>query len=1462
MKKNYSPPLRSLFLALLLLSSIPKLFAQAPCDATFTGLTTPSCSSNPSVTLTATTPGGTFSGPGITGNTFNPTTAGVGTHNITYSVAGVGGTYAISTIPFISQPAVANLVTLGDDAMSTALPIGFTFNFFGNAYTQFEISSNGFITFNLGANASGCCQGQVIPNAATPNNLIAAVWDDLYPPGAGTLGYQTFGTAPNRTLVVSWFNTPFCCGSVPAVTSSIVLYETSNIIEIHSANVANATPATMGIENLNGTAAYAVAGRNSGTINVTNDGVRFTPSVTCLLNSSTQSVTVNQSPVVIAQTATPTLCGAATGQLNAVGTASTYTWMPGSLAGGPQTVTPASTTIYTVTGTSANGCTKTSTVTINVNPQPSVTIAQTPPNPICGVNPTLTANATGGGAGTPAPGLRYYVRTSDPWGTGNNTTAMNAVFGPGNWSAVPFSTPAATIFTPTTQFVFLEGSDANAIDMNNFVTANITAIQAWVNSGGRLFMNAGPNGGGNMTWGFGGVTLNYNSPQGTVTPTIPAHPIHVGPFTPLAASYSGNSYSHAHITGGATTALISGGGVNVLTSLLWGNGLVLFGGITSPNFHTPVAEAQNLWQNIISYTATTAVAPTYTYNWMPGSLATQSITPVSNGTYTVTVTAAGCPSTATTTIVINPAITVNATASINPTCAGAPTVLTATGANTYNWMPGNLTGSSVTVNPLTTTTYTVTGSEVTGCTATTVITINVTALPPIVVGTATPNPVCIGYPTTLTASGSAISYTWAGAVPVTDGVPFIPPASGIYTVTGTAANGCTATDAVQVNVQAQPNIGINVSPNDTVCFNTNITLGGTGGSTYSWSSPVVNNTAFQATATATYTVTGTDLLGCTNTATIEITVNPLPNVFVASVMPNDSVCDGTPVTLTAGGNAITYNWTNPIQNGVAFTPPAGTNTYGLQGIDAKGCINYANQQIVVNIAPTVVVASVLPNDTICANSLVTLTGGGANSYTWTGSVVDNTPFTIMSSGNYTVTGTDINGCTNTASITMYTYPTPAITITSSPSTGVVCGTNPVILTANGGVSYSWSGGVTNGAFFYPPSSGVYTVIATDGNSCTVTSTTNVTVSNVTGNLALTIGANINSISGSSTTSFNQPAGSQVSYYNALCNLISKIELGPGVNLGNITTQVIVSSSILTYNGQPYVRRRYVITPATNGPAVNVTLPLLQADFNSYNLTSPSWPQLPTGPADLAGIANIRITKVDGGTLGVGTPTVITPATTWNGTFWELSFPVTNFSEFYVHSANPGNVPLPVSITNFSGEKHSKHNVLHWTTSQEMNNDYFTLQHSTDGMEFRDLGKIASQGSNGSSATPLTYSFIDQNPVAGHNYYRLMQTDLDQNQTQHAQVVDLIWGDNGSLVSIFPNPTNSVINVDLFVEKNQNTRIHVLDMSGRIVVQVKGQATKGNNHFQLDLSELAEGVYTVQVFENNTLTHVSKINKMN
>ena len=144
MKKIYSIFFKAFIALGLILCQTKISHAQAPCDASFTGLTSPTCSANSPLTLTPTTAGGTFSGPGIAGNQFNPVTAGVGTHTITYSVAGLAGNYATSAIPFVTPPSVDNLVTLSDDAMTGTLPIGFTFNFFGTNYTQFEISSNGF----------------------------------------------------------------------------------------------------------------------------------------------------------------------------------------------------------------------------------------------------------------------------------------------------------------------------------------------------------------------------------------------------------------------------------------------------------------------------------------------------------------------------------------------------------------------------------------------------------------------------------------------------------------------------------------------------------------------------------------------------------------------------------------------------------------------------------------------------------------------------------------------------------------------------------------------------------------------------------------------------------------------------------------------------------------------------------------------------------------------------------------------------------------------------------------------------------------------------------------------------------------------------------------------------------------------------------------------------------------------
>ena len=80
------------------------------------------------------------------------------------------------------------------------------------------------------------------------------------------------------------------------------------------------------------------------------------------------------------------------------------------------------------------------------------------------------------------------------------------------------------------------------------------------------------------------------------------------------------------------------------------------------------------------------------------------------------------------------------------------------------------------------------------------------------------------------------------------------------------------------------------------------------------------------------------------------------------------------------------------------------------------------------------------------------------------------------------------------------------------------------------------------------------------------------------------------------------------------------------------------------------------------------------------------------------------------------------------------------------------------------------------------------------------------------------------------------------------------------MNIYPNPTQDVLNIDLYSTKVQNTTVKVLDMSGRIVKQIQGRSEIGLNKLSMSLAEIANGIYTVQVFENDNLTHVSKVKK--
>ena len=360
---------------------------------TFTGLAANYCVSSPPATLTGSPSGGTFSGPGISGSTFSPAIAGAGTHTIEYFTC--SPSYSVTqTGTFSPVPGSGTTVFLSDDVVSGVLPIGFSFSFYCNAYTSFYICSNGFLTFNSASTAS--YPGQMLPNNdPSTANMIAFCWNDLNPGAGGTVQYFTTGTMPNRKLVVNFNNVPYFSGGSP-ITSQVVLYETSNFIEIHTTAVSgNSNTQTMGVENAAGTTATTVPGRNGVVWSANNDYVKFSPVAGCI---TTQTTTVSPPPVLTITPASDSICPGNSSMLSVSG-ADTYSWSPASglntTTGANVTASPSATTTYTVTGTSVGGCTGTSSVTITVNPAPPApTITPDGPTTFCqGGNVQLTSSS-------------------------------------------------------------------------------------------------------------------------------------------------------------------------------------------------------------------------------------------------------------------------------------------------------------------------------------------------------------------------------------------------------------------------------------------------------------------------------------------------------------------------------------------------------------------------------------------------------------------------------------------------------------------------------------------------------------------------------------------------------------------------------------------------------------------------------------------------------------------------------------------------------------------------------------------------------------------------------------------------------------------------------------------------------------------------------------------------------------
>ena len=774
--------------------------------------------------------------------------------------------------------------------------------------------------------------------------------------------------------------------------------------------------------------------------------------------ATTTSVLISQPGVltVAAAQATPVSCfsgsnGSATATPGGGTTPYTYLWDNGSA---DQTATGLTAGTHTVTLTDANGCSATTTVIIT-GPAAALTATASSTNISCFAGANGTASVVAAGGTSPYTYL---------WNTGANTAALVSLTA----GAYEVTVTDARGCTSTDQVVITEPSQ---------LTASITASA-------NVSCFGGSNGTATVT-AFGGTpAYSYNWPgtptgDGTVSVT-----------GLLAGTYT-VTVSDLNLCTATATVVIEQPDL-LVAQIVNSTNVLCFGGSTG----TATVNA-------------TGGTTNYTYAWGAGAAPTSSNnTGLAANTYTVTVTdSKGCIATASVTIT-QPAAALGVTAAqATPvSCFGGSNgSATATPTNgtpgyTYLWDNGS---ADQTATGFTAGTHTVTVTDANGCTATNTVIITGPAAALTATASST-NISCFaganGTASVVAAGGtSPYTYLWnTGA----NTAALVSLTAGTYEVTVTDARGCTSTDQVVITEPSQLTASITASANVS-CFGgsngtaTVTAFGGTPAYSYNWPGTPVGDGTINVIglAAGTYTVTVTDINLCTATATVVI---EQPDLLVAQIVNSTNVLcfGGSTGTATVNATGGTTNYTYAWGAGAAPTSSNNTglaaNTYTVTVTDSKGCI--ATASVTITQPAAALTASAVPTALIScsggSNGSATATGtNGTPGYTylWSNGSADQIA-TGLTAGTYTVTITDANGCTASASVVVAAGPT-VVTATIAIDVPVSCfagADGALMVTASGGTtpySYLWSTGAVT-ATITGLTAGTYEVTVTDANGCT------------------------------------------------------------------------------------------------------------------------------------------------------------------------------------------------------------------------------------------------------------------------------------------------------------------------------------------------------------------------------------------
>lgn len=839
--------------------------------------------------------------------------------------------------------------------------------------------------------------------------------------------------------------------------------------------------------------------------------------------------------------------------------------------------------------------------------------------------------------------------------------------------------------------------------------------------------------------------------------------------------------------------------------------------------------------NIFNFTNTSQNSGAITYNWefgdgdvAAGTNASHSY--ITSGLFDVLLIAdngAGCIDTTSLQVEVYNAAPVDLGADI-AICDGDSVLLDAgSGFTSYLWSTGSPDQS---VSVAAAGSYSVEVTDLTGCSGMDTIEVIVVAYPVVDIGPDVN--ICFGQTVTLNATPGEASYLWSTG-DTTESI--VASTAGIYSVAVANATGCSTSDTMVLSVNSE--IIISLGADTTFCEGNTVTLdAGSGFQAYLWSDGTLSQT-FDVTISGTYAVTVTDLFSCTATDSIDIIVNPIPVPFLGT---DTTFCGGTAIILDPGSFAG-YLWSNSTQNPTLTVNAAGV--YSVTVTDANGCT--AIDEILLIATPAI---SLGPDQVLCSGIVTTLdAGAGLSTYLWNDGTSLQT-LDVTTSGIYTVTVTDGNGCINQDEVEVTFSSVPVIDLGADFD---ICDGEIAILDPGAGYpSYLWSDGSTDPVLLVT-ANGTYAVTVSSAANCSATDSITI---NVLSAPVIDLGADT-SLCDSGIVTLDAGAGFAAYLWSdgSFAQTLDVNQTGLyGVTVTNINGCETSDSILITFEGPPFLEL---------GPDISIcsgTASVLDAGPGMANYLWNDGTNSQMLLVFAAGVYSVTITSnagcisQDSITVAVlNSPVIfIGPDTTLcNGAqlVLDAGFGFTNYLW------NDGTF-LPTLVVTASGLYSV---VVTDTNSCNGTDEIEIFYHAPVPVPVitQNVNTLTSSSPSGNQWYSVPSTIIpgatgqDFTPTQDGTYYVVVTDSNGCESVPSANIVFVIDGiseSSDAVISIIPNPASDLVTISATGWTTATLQLEVIDVLGKILHQ---ELISSAPH-KLDVSTFVEGIYFIRLTSEN------------